>query len=250
MTNSEHDVAPAIDAELNEIRRWVRQGETQPDISKTAACTAFCSAGMAGLCMVILHALKPDLDPSWRFMSEYSVGHHGWVMQLAFLLMGLSFASLIVAVRKQLRSAIGYSGLFLLGVSALGTVIAGIYNMDLITVVPPQPTREGELHALGAMLGIPTLPIAAMLITFALVRQPLWTGQRKRLLVSANLTWISLVLMMVILSVALSGTNGQFGPDVPAGWPNRFAVATYLAWVMLTAAQAADIAQQQAKALS
>jgi hypothetical protein len=221
----------------------------QINISKAASCTAFCSAGSAALCIVILHALKPDLDPSWRFLSEYSVGQHGWIMQLAFLLMGLSFGSLVVALRREARSITGVAGLVFLAISALGTVIAGIYNMDPITIIPPQPTTDGNLHALGSMLGVPTLPIAAMLITIALVRGPFWNDQRRRLLLSANLTWASLALMVLILSVSLSANNGQFGPDVSAGWPNRLVVATYLAWIMLTAAKAADLAQRPMKAV-
>jgi hypothetical protein len=247
MTDPHKDVAAAIES-LRPLGSSDKIGAAQANISKAASCTAFCSAGSAALCIVILHALKPDIDPSWRFLSEYSVGRHGWIMQLAFLLMGLSFGSLVVALRKEVQSVSGIVGLVFLAISAVGTVIAGLYKMDPITIVPPRPTSEGNLHGLGSMLGVPTLPIAALLVTLALVRRPSWKHQRTRLLLSANLTWASLLLMVIILSVSLSANNGQFGPDVSVGWPNRLVVATYLAWIMLTAAKAADLAQRPMKA--
>jgi hypothetical protein len=32
-----------------------------------------------------MHVLKPEIAPSWRFISEYALGDFGWLMHLAFL---------------------------------------------------------------------------------------------------------------------------------------------------------------------
>ena len=49
--------------------------------------------------IALLHAIKPEFEPSWRFLSEYSIGRHGWVMMTAFFLWGISCFTLSVALR-------------------------------------------------------------------------------------------------------------------------------------------------------
>jgi hypothetical protein len=29
--------------------------------------------------LFLLHFLKPELDPSWRMISEYEIGRYGWM---------------------------------------------------------------------------------------------------------------------------------------------------------------------------
>jgi hypothetical protein len=222
-------------------------GKARPLGSKAAACTAFGAAGTSFLIIVVLHFLKPDLDPSWRFLSEYSVGDHGWLMQLAFLLMSLSYGALAVALRPHMEGRVASVGLFFLWLAALGTVLAGLFNMDLITIVPPEPTFHGSLHGLGAMLGVPSLPIAALLLSVGLARKPGWNAARGRLLLSANLTWVTFAFMNAVVLASLSG-GGQFGPDVLVGWPNRLLIVTHFAWTMIMAARAAGLIEAHSRA--
>jgi len=104
-----------------------------------------------------------------------------------------------------------------------------------------------RLHGPAAMIGIPSLPIAAVLLTIALRRSgelvapPAW---------SMHVTWISFVVMgaamllfMRSLSQAGVDLSAQAGPltALPAGvtpvvgWANRLLVAAYMLWVVLTA---------------
>jgi hypothetical protein len=94
------------------------------------------------------------------------------------------------------------------------------------------------------MIGIPSLPIAAMLTSLSLVRNQAWSSARRSLLWTANLTWISLVLMFATVFIGLSQSGGEFGPDVLIGWPNRFLVVAYCAW-LITVAWSADRLQGQ-----
>jgi hypothetical protein len=36
--------------------------------------------------VVLLHFLKPEIDPSWRMLGEYEIGRYGWLMRVAFVL--------------------------------------------------------------------------------------------------------------------------------------------------------------------
>jgi len=92
-----------------------------------------------------------------------------------------------------------------------------------------------SLHGLTALIGIPSLPIAAMLTSASLGRNDAWTTGRRSLLWTANLTWISLVVFIASVLIGLSQSGGEFGPDVLLGWPNRLLVVAYCAWVITVA---------------
>ena len=72
---------------------------------------------------------------------------------------------------------------------------------------------HGLVHAIASMVGIPGIPLAAVLI-----------GGR-----FAHATWLSLAVMAGYLSIAVPHAGG-FGPDVFAGLTNRLVVLSYLAW--------------------
>lgn len=47
-----------------------------------AARFAIAAAAAALLLLASLHVLSPAFDPSWRMVSEYANGRHGWVLSL------------------------------------------------------------------------------------------------------------------------------------------------------------------------
>jgi len=89
-----------------------------------------------------LHLIKPGLDPSWRMVSEYEVGQHGWVMRLAFLLLASGCVSLFAAIRSQVRTTGGRIGLAFLLISAAGMTTAAIFAADPITASSSPPPRR------------------------------------------------------------------------------------------------------------
>ena len=46
-------------------------------ISLTAARLSFGGAATFMVLLTALHFIKPELDPSWRMISEYEIGRHG-----------------------------------------------------------------------------------------------------------------------------------------------------------------------------
>jgi hypothetical protein len=57
--------------------------------------------------LILLHILRPDLDPSWRFISEYAVGRFGYLMIIAFLTLSAGYVSLFLAIRSRVPSIWG-----------------------------------------------------------------------------------------------------------------------------------------------
>jgi hypothetical protein len=213
--------------------------------SRTAALMSFAAAGTFLVVLAGLHILEPEFDPSWRMVSEYAIGRYGWVMLLAFLSLALSCASLVVAIRSQIQAIGGKIGLGLLLLSAVGITLAGIFPIDPITGRPDEATTHGMLHGVASLLGVPTFPLAAVLISRSLARMPTWSIRRQSLLWTAHLTWVSLLAMVVTLAVTLPQAGGQFGPAVVIGWPNRLMLLAYSAWLMLVALRAVKLSRQQ-----
>ncbi|HZB08499.1 MAG TPA: DUF998 domain-containing protein [Rubrobacter sp.] len=213
-------------------------------ISPTAARLSFAGAATFALLLAALHFIKPELDPSWHFISEYAIGEYGWIMVLAFLSLALAYASLLVAIRSQLRTIAGRIGLALLLLSALGLTIAAIFTTDPITVSENAVTTEGTLHNLGGTLGL-AMPFAAVLIGWRLARNPAWSSARRPLLWATGLALMAFVVSFVSLSVMVSRSGGEFGPDVLVGWPNRIEIVAYSVWLMVVARQAIRVRSQR-----
>jgi hypothetical protein len=214
------------------LMQKVTSTTARPAISLTPARLSFATSAAALVLLAALHVLSPELDPSWRMVSEYALGDYGWVLALMFLTWALSCVALFFAIKSQIRTVGGKIGLGFLLAAAVGMSMAAIFDVN------------HDLHGLAAMIGMPSLPIAAMLISVSLARNQAWSSARRSLLWTANLTWISLVLMFATVFIGLSQSGGEFGPGVPAGWPNRLLVVTYCVW-LITAAWRADQLREQ-----
>jgi hypothetical protein len=204
-------------------------------ISRSAALLAFAGAATFAVLLAALHFLKPGLDPSWHFISEYAIGRHGWVMVLAFLSLALGYVGLFVAIWSQLRTIVGKSELVLL-----------LFTTDPISVSEKAVTTEGTLHNLGGTLGI-AMPFAAALIGWKLARNPAWSSAKRPLLWATGLALVAFMVSFVSLDVMVSQSGGEFGPDVLVGWPNRFEVLAYSAWLMVVAWQALRLSRRNPK---
>jgi MFS family permease len=194
--------------------------------------------------IVLLHGLKPEIDPSWRFISEYALGRYGWLMSVAFVTFGVAHLALVADVRRYLSDSWpGRLALAALVVSAAGLTIAGVFTTDAVTADPSAVTMSGRLHNLGGGMGM-AMPLAVALVTWQLLKHATWQRARRALLTSAALSLVGTVLSMVALGVLLSRSGGSFGPDVPVGWPNRLEFATYGVWFLTVARRSFSIGKE------
>jgi hypothetical protein len=85
-----------------------------------------------------------------------------------------------------------------------------------------------------------------MVISVRLGRTPQWRPVRWALLLTANLTWVSLVLMIAALIVMMTG-RAPTGEGIIAhlgrsiGWANRLLVVAYCVWAATVARQALHV---------
>ncbi len=213
------------------------------EISQTAARLSLAAATTFLVLPAALYFIKREFDPSWRVISEYALGDYGWIMALAFLSLALSCVSLFVAIRSQIRPLGGKIGLAFLLIAAAGLIIAAFFTTDPITASRDELTTHGNLHALAAALGT-GFPIAAALIGLSLARSRAWFPARRSLLWAAGLAWIGF-LVFALSMVVMFPDDGTFGPDVLIGWPNRFMMVAYSAWLMVVAWRALQLSRQR-----
>jgi hypothetical protein len=195
-------------------------------ISAPAAWMAMASAAAVLILLAGLHVLSPEFDPSFRVVSEYANGRHSWVLSLMFIAWALSSWALVVAIWPQLNGIGGKISLGFLIAAGIGEAMASVFDIN------------HPLHNLSGMIGVLSLPIAAMLISIRLGRSQPWLGAKKALLWTANLTWASLVLMFATLFIMIHGYTLAGNRIVVVGWANRLLVVLYCVWVVTVAIHA------------
>ena len=198
-----------------------------------AAYAAIAATAISCAALILLHVASPEFAPSWRMVSEYANDRFAWLLTLVFAAWAIGSYALVVALWPLWASSLGKIGLLFLVLAGVGQVMGGLFDIN------------HKLHGPAAMIGIPSLCIAAVLLTIAMSRHsgivepPMW---------AAHLPWITFALMLSTFALFFSALksagvdmSGQAGPlkELPAGvsgyvgWANRLIfVASYL-WTTL-----------------
>ncbi len=153
------------------------------------------------LLLAALHLLSPEFDPTWRVISEYALGQFGWVLSLMFIAGALNAWLLAYSLRNEITTKWGKVGLGFLIATGIGSAMASVFEI-------PHP-----MHNLAGLIGVLSLPIAAMLISVHLNRMPKWSGSKTAVIWTANLTWIGLVIFVVSMIILMT-TYTQSGGDM------------------------------------
>lgn len=207
--------------------------QTEAGWNPFAAYVALLGIAVSFGALILLHVLNRDLDPSWRMVSEYANGPHQWLLTLVFLGWALSSFALAMALLPLTATTLGKFGLGFLVLAGVGQVMGGMFDIN------------HKLHGPAAMIGIPSLCLAALLVTMAIARRsdlaapPYW---------SAHLPWIMFVamigtLLLFAMSLKAAGVDmsAQSEPlkQLPngvsgyVGWANRLLFAASYLWAVL-----------------
>jgi Protein of unknown function (DUF998) len=203
-----------------------------------ATLTVWC-ATLFLLCVLVLHVLRRDVDPSSRMLSEYALGRGGWIMAVAFFSLSITFATLLVALRRHLSGAWGMLGMLALAAASVGSAMGGVFPMDPPLTPPEQYSLNGKLHGVAFMLGGSGVLLAALFISLALWRNEAWRGMRQRLTWSAAAIWAVHIVLIVALVKLMSGDSSA---EHGLGWLNRALVASWLFWAVTLAGASRDAA--------
>ncbi len=189
------------------------------------------SAAATGFLVLLgsLHVIKPDLSPTWRMVSEYAIGSHGWLMFLAFVALAAACVAAIIALSPYATDQAGRVGRVALGITAAALTLAAFATTDPVTATPAQLTSEGKLHGVAAMIGMPAFLIAAVSLHRSLRRHSAVSNHAVRV------TTIALVAAVVIFAVSMAAMfdGAPADPSVRIGIQNRILVVAQAAWLMV-----------------
>lgn len=190
------------------------------------------------LCLLALHFTSTEFKPNFRMVSEYALGKHKWLLTIFFLCWGLCSISSGFMMWNVVTTGWAKFGVVLLFVTGIGAIMGGLFDV------------QHKLHGLAFGIGIPFLPIGALLISYHLIKKAEWQNHNTSLILSSHSIWISLILMalsMFLLFSSLKATGIAYGPDsapmseLPKGvigvngWANRLLVLCYISYPILTA---------------
>ena len=171
--------------------------------------------------VMVLHAVRRDVDPLRNVMSHYANGSHGRVMSVVFYAFGVS----ALALGFRLRSAIDRRGVTkvfpaLLALSGASLIAAGVFEVD--RELAPQ-TIEELIHSNSAVAAFVMLIVAMLLFSLACRGDDRWWSFR----------WTS-VTLAVTAAVAAALTQLAGGTSW-SGAVQRMLAGAVLAWFLLTA---------------
>jgi Protein of unknown function (DUF998) len=218
----------------------VVSARNQSQSVNAAAWVAISATATVILLLAALHVLSPEISPSWRMISEYAFGRYAWVLSLMFLSWAIGSWAVAVALWSEIQTNAGRVGLWFLIAAGIGEGMASAFDIT-------HPVG----HGIAGLLGVIGFPIAALLLGTALRRNENWRARAKGLLWIANLSWVSVVLLIATLTtmtIQLRAANGGHLPQhapksLPPGllpldgWADRMIVLSNCAWVLLAAWQ-------------
>jgi hypothetical protein len=188
--------------------------------------------------LLALHLASAEFGPSWRMISEYALGRHNGMLLAFFVTWSLSSLLLSVLLWQEVSSGWARLGVGLLFLSAIGEFMGGLFNI------------KHRLHGLAFGLGVPALPVAALLIGYHLAGREGWSAHGTAIIAASHATWVSVVLMGVAMALMFAGFRKAgiaMGPQAKApervppgvialgGYANRLLVLCDVGWLMLVA---------------
>jgi hypothetical protein len=158
-----------------------------------------------------LHFLEPEYDPRYRFMSEYAWSAHGWLMTTTFFVLALALLTVAMGLRNLYGSSqSARAGFGLLVVGAAGICVAGVF-------------RGFPLHDVGGAVGLPSVVMAALLLSWGFRSVPGWRP-----------------LFLITLLIALGMFTALLSMIIDVGMPGlqqRIFLSLVLLWLAIVAHQ-------------
>jgi len=172
--------------------------------------------------IVILHFLRPDLNPINRPTSEYAVGPYGFLMTTAFFSMSVASLSLVIGLYKGIsQPAQSRIGLILLGVWGVGVLVAMSFPIN------PEGTEltiPSTIHRINGPLVFLSLTVGTMLVSRSFRRDENWRPFYRPALI------LSLIMLVAFITTAVNvAVKSGF-----EGLCQRFFLIVFATWFILT----------------
>lgn len=138
--------------------------------------------------LIALHFIEPEYDPSKHLISEYELGHFGWLMSLAFFSLGVGVFTMVLFAWSYTKTKGSIIGRWLFLIITVALFGAGIFYPYSI------PDLSSKIHTLCGVIVIFTFPIAATLFYKGLINNPTWAERRTLVSVATWFVWVGFIV--------------------------------------------------------
>ncbi|HEV2580242.1 MAG TPA: DUF998 domain-containing protein [Ktedonobacteraceae bacterium] len=190
---------------------------------QAAWCARFAIVGVFYFitAVVILHPLRPDLNPVTHAVSNYANGPFGFLMTSAFFVLAISEFALAWGLARCLsltrRTMISVA---LLGLTGSGLIVTGLFRSD-VNVPRPPASASAIVHWIGAGGSFLSLMIAIFLLSGYFKKDAPWQSFSR-----LSYSWLA----AIVLALAAYGTLSLLSWT---GIGERIYIATSVVWLLL-----------------
>ena len=169
--------------------------------------------------IALLHILRTDLNPGYRYLSEYARGPYGALMTSTFFVLSAGSLALFLGLWRSAASRLRFvPGLALWLAWACAVFLAGIYTSDLQGT---PHTRIGRIHDQMGMIAFPSATVALLLLSLALRWEKGWRSVWRPAIILSMVALISFLLL------------DRFGQRDLGGLDQRIFLAATLTWMWI-----------------
>jgi len=206
----------------------VRARGGRPSVEVLGTISLICT-GWFLASVVLLHLIDPA-DPVGHQISEYALGPSGWVMTVAFLVVGAGIVALGLGLRRSLTPGPRVWAAWLITVCGVSFVGLAVFPTDApLADGTTVGTFSGQMHALTSTVGPLFLVVAAFVLRGVFARDPRWHPL-------ARVTgWFGVAM---VLWFVIGGTIGAvFGQGSYTGVVQRLFWLVLLGWLTVIGAR-------------
>jgi len=204
--------------------------ETTARLNAVASYITLSSVVYYASAIVLLHVLRTDFDPGYRYLSEYARGPYGTLMTSTFFALSAGSLALSLGLWRSVSSKLRFlPGLLLWLIWACAVFLAGIYTGDLQGT--PR-TQMGKIHDQMGMIAFPSATLALPLLSLALRWEKGWRS-----------AWPATMLLSVAVVVCFLAFD-RFGQMGLGGLDQRISLGATLMWMWILGRKMLMIARQ------
>ena len=181
--------------------------------------------GVAGVAyfvatFVVLHFVQWGLNPAQHFISEYALGRLGWLVTLAFLVVGVGTLALARGLHRSFEPGeLVATPVALITIAGISFIVLGIFKIDpLLEDGTTAYTPAGIAHLVAGLVLFLGLVVGAFVLRGVFAGDARWWGLEEATL--------RLALGMLVASVVMVAV-----PQQMVGLAQRAVVAIMLTWL-------------------
>jgi len=169
---------------------------------------------------VVLHFVQWELNPAEHFISEYALGRFGWLVTLAFFVVGVGTLGLARGLHRSFEPGeLVATPVALMAIAGISFIVLGIFKIDpLLEDGTTAYTPAGIVHLLAGLVLFLSLIIGAFILRGVFAGDARWWGLEEATLRFA--------LGMVVAPVVMVAV-----PQQTVGLAQRAVVAIMVAWL-------------------